>query len=159
MPPESGEEYRVIIEFQMGPNAPARVVATALMTLFASEDVCLVGPSLKNQVAIGPEGHYSRFAEKYAAAYGANKAHAIWNFGVIEAAFGSGIPATHPASLRGHIADSFMQVLGHLARDDARHEYVPGRVFAGPPGEPKKAGVPKKASAPKKPGVAGKARR
>ena len=43
-----------------------------------------------------------------------NKAHAKYNFALVEELFGTKIPLTTPASLRGHIADSFMQVLGYL---------------------------------------------
>jgi hypothetical protein len=110
----SGEALQVIIEYQMGPNAAARAVAAALVALFAESDTIIVGPTLKNKIAVCEEGRYYHFAEKYATAYGANKAHAQFNFAQVEKAFGSGIPATRPAKLRGHIADSFMQVLGHL---------------------------------------------
>jgi hypothetical protein len=97
----------------MGQNPPARIVAAALLALFAEEDVRVVGPSLKNKMALGPTGHYSQFTAKYSKTYDANKAHARHNFELMEAAVGTGIPPS-PPKLRGHIADSFMQVLGHL---------------------------------------------
>ena len=106
-------KYTVIIEYQMGPNAHARAIAAALVALFATEDVIFVGPSLKNKIRTGSAGLYGNFAKKYSNTYGANKAHAIYNFSVVESAFNSEIPVT-TAALRGHIADSFMQVLGHL---------------------------------------------
>jgi hypothetical protein len=109
-----GEAFRVVVEFQMGPNAAARTVAAALVTLFATEDVVIVGPTLKNKIATCEQGRYCYFAEKYRTSYTANKNHAKFNFSVVESAFGTGIPPTKPAALRGHIADSFMQVLGHL---------------------------------------------
>lgn len=104
----------VIVEFQMGPNARARVVSAALVTLFADMEVIIVGPSLKNKVHADEQGMYCHFAKKYARSYDANKAHAKYNFARIEQLFGTEIPAMRPAALRGHIADSFMQVLGHL---------------------------------------------
>jgi len=110
----AGESVRVVIEFQMGPNARSRAVAAALVALFADDDVIIVGPTLKNKIATCEEGRYCYFAERYASSYGANKAHAKYNFARFEDAFGTEIPATRPASLRGHIADSFMQVIGHL---------------------------------------------
>jgi hypothetical protein len=110
----AGERLRVVVEFQMGPNARARAVAAALIALFAESDTIIVGPSLKNKVATCEAGRYCHFAQKYSTAYSANKAHTIYNFGVIERVFGTSIPETRPASLRGHIADSFMQVLGYL---------------------------------------------
>ena len=113
-----GEKPHVVVEFQMGPNAPARVVAAALITLFAEDDVFIVGPTLKNKVATREEGRYCYFAEKYRTTYTANKAHAKYNFAVIEEVFGTGISGTISPALRGHIADSFMQVLGHLVHGD-----------------------------------------
>jgi hypothetical protein len=110
----AGERLRVVVEFQMGPNARARAVAAALITLFAENDVIIVGPTLKNKIATCEEGRYCYFAERYRSSYSANKAHAKYNFAQMEEAFGTTIPQTHPASLRGHIADSFMQVIGYL---------------------------------------------
>ncbi len=109
-----GERIRAVVEFQMGPNAKARAVAAALITLFAEEDVIIVGPSLKNKVATSEAGRYCYFAERYKTAYSANKAHAKYNFAALEATFGTSIPPTTPASMRGHIADSFLQVIGYL---------------------------------------------
>jgi hypothetical protein len=109
-----GEKLNVVIEYQMGQNFPARAVSSALVTLFASDEVIIVGPSLKNKIATCEEGRYCYFAERYKTTYGANKAHASYNFGRVEATFGTSIVKTNPPSLRGHIADSFMQVLGHI---------------------------------------------
>lgn len=116
------EGVRTVIEYQMGANAASRAVAAALVTLFAEEDVIFVGPSLKNKLATCEAGRYCYFAEKYASSYAANKAHARFNFARVEEVFGTSIPETKPASLRGHIADSFMQVLGHLAYGPADGE-------------------------------------
>lgn len=107
-------ELSVIIEYQMGPNARARAVAAGLVALFATDNVIIVGPSLKNKVSTCAEGRYAVFAQRYSNSYGANKAHAAFNFAQIEARFGTAIPPTKPLSRRGHIADSFMQVIGHL---------------------------------------------
>jgi hypothetical protein len=104
----------VVIEYQMGPNARARAVAAALVALFATDNVIIVGPSLKNKVSACADGRYALFAKQYSNSYGANKAHAAFNFARIEALFGTAIPPTKPLSRRGHIADSFMQVIGHL---------------------------------------------
>lgn len=109
----AGAPRRVVIEYQMGQNAPARVVAAALATLFADEDVTFVGPGLKNSLALCEEGRYSHFARRYKTNYDANKAHSAYNFLYAEKVFGTGVAPTTRA-LRGHIADSFMQVLGLL---------------------------------------------
>ena len=108
-----GEPVRVLVEYQLGANARARAVAAALVALFADEDVFIVGPTLKNRVATGEAGRYCHFAARYASAYAANKAHAKFNFARFEEAFGTGIPP-QAAGMRGHIADSFLQVIGHL---------------------------------------------
>lgn len=116
-----GEPLRVYVEYQMGQNARARTVAAALLALFCDEDVVLVGPSLKNKVALAPHLEYPLFAEKYARAYDANKAHALANYGYALTYFASEAPHCKK-SLQGHIADSFMQVLGHLAAGAAAPE-------------------------------------
>lgn len=103
----------VIIEYQMGPNSRSREVASALIALFADYEVVVVGPSLKNRVAFSAEGRYSNFTSRYKTTYAANKAHAKFNFALVEAVFGSKIKNVSPA-LKGHIADSFMQVIGYL---------------------------------------------
>lgn len=117
----SNEGLMVIIEFQMGVNAKARSVAAALVTMFAQYNVALVGPSLKNKIHTCPEGKYCYFAERYRRNYDANKAHAKFNFGKIEEVFGTAIPPTHPPALRGHIADSVMQILGFIVYGDQKN--------------------------------------
>lgn len=106
--------YHVIIEYQMGQNTRARAVATALVTLFATEDIIIVGPSLKNKIATCEAGRYCYFAEKYKTTYCANKAHSAFNLAQLESTFGTSIPYMSPVSKRGHIADSVMQIIGHL---------------------------------------------
>ena len=108
---------RVVIEYQMGDNAPARAVACALVAIFAEDDVVFVGPSLKNSIALGPGLALGDFTARYATQYTANKNHARANFDRILALFPSRLPPM-TAARRGHIADSFMQVLGMLVRGD-----------------------------------------
>lgn len=112
-----GAPLDVLIEFQEGPNARSRAVVPALITLFADGKVYLVGPTLKNRMAVTAANRYCFFAEKYAKSYDANKAHAKANFAALEQLFGSRIPAM-PAAQRGHVADAVMQILGHLAFGD-----------------------------------------
>jgi hypothetical protein len=114
----ASEGLMVIIEFQMGANAKARSIAAALVAIFAHYNVALVGPSLKNKIHTCQEGKYCYFAERYRRNYDANKAHAKFNFSKVEEVFGTAIPPTRPPALRGHIADSFMQILGFLAHGD-----------------------------------------
>ena len=108
----------VVIEFQEGVNAKSRMVVPALVALFADYKVYLVGPSLKNKIYLTEKGRYCYFVEKYAKSYDANKAHAKYNFAVLEERSGTQIPITKPPSLRGHIADSCLQILGHLSYGD-----------------------------------------
>ncbi len=105
----------LVIEFQMGANAPARTIAAALIAMFASHDTYLVGPSLKNKLEFGPNGQYYKFVEKYARLYDANKEHTRHNFAYLEQVFGTKIPPSQSSRMRGHIADSVMQVLGWIA--------------------------------------------
>lgn len=109
-----GVRLRVVVEYQMSANFKARAVAAALITLFAEDDVVIVGPSLKNRVYTAEEGRHCHFAERYKTNYAANKAHAAHNFRELERVMGTEIGAVRPASLRGHIADSFMQLIGFV---------------------------------------------
>lgn len=104
----------VVVEFQMGPNAPARTIAAAIIALFHKSKVYIVGPTLKNKMWFCEKGKYCYFVQKYKTTYCANKAHAAFNFSYLETLFGTKIPSTKPTNLRGHIADSVMQVFGHL---------------------------------------------
>jgi len=108
-------DIEIFIEFQMGPNHKARMVSSALIAIFSEYKVRLINPSLKNKIYTSEEGKHKHFIKKYSNLYLANKEHARHNFCVIETAFGSNIPYTKKSD-RGHIADSFMQVLGHLLK-------------------------------------------
>jgi len=120
------EQFQVVIEFQAGMNAPARKISDALIVMFITEDVVIVGPSLKNKIHACEKGKYCYFVEKYKNSYDANKAHTKFNFAYLESTFGSEIPSCS-AELRGHIADSFMQVVGHMVHggtdEEARKRY------------------------------------
>lgn len=104
--------FTVVVEFQMGPNAPARAIAAALIALFHDADVKVVPPSLKNKIWFCEEGKYCYFAEKYATNYTANKAHTKFNLEVLEKRFGTKIPKT--SLCRGHLADAIIQCFGYI---------------------------------------------
>lgn len=112
----------IAIEFQEGANAKARIISPALAILFlercTDSRVYFVGPSLKNKLHFDEKGQYRNFAAKYIRSYDANKAHAKYNFAVLEQLFGTQVPQTSPPSLRGHIADAALTVLGHLYYGD-----------------------------------------
>ncbi|MDE2097740.1 MAG: hypothetical protein KGL39_10865 [Patescibacteria group bacterium] len=116
------KDVNVPIEFQMGPNAPARVISDALITLFHEYNVFLVGPALKNKVWCTEAGRHCYFVEKFARVYDANKAHTAFNFEFLETTFGTEIPPTKPKKKRGHIADSAMQVFGYVLHGDKSKE-------------------------------------
>jgi hypothetical protein len=105
----------IFIEFQMGSNHKARMISSALIAIFSEYKVRLINPSLKNKVYTSEEGKHKHFIKKYSNLYSANKEHARYNFCAIENVFGSNIPYTKKSD-RGHIADSFMQVLGYLLK-------------------------------------------
>jgi hypothetical protein len=89
------------------------MISSALIALFSSYVVRLIHPSLKNKVYTCEDGKHKHFIKKYSSLYTANKEHSKYNFFIIEKIFSSSIPLTNKND-RGHIADSFMQVLGYL---------------------------------------------
>jgi hypothetical protein len=114
---EDANRLHVVVEYQLGDNAPARAVANALVTLFADDDVVLVGASLKNTIALGPGLALGDFIPKYTKLYTANKNHARANFDRVLELFPNALKPVNAAG-RGHIADSFMQILGMLVNGD-----------------------------------------
>ena len=113
MPHIIGLDVTVVIEYQMGQNMHANIVANALATLFIDHDVSLIVPTLKNKIYFTEQVQYCYFIEKYSRGY-ANKVHVIYNFNYLESVFGTKIAVTKPAKLRGHIADSMIQVLAYI---------------------------------------------
>lgn len=117
-------ELNVAVEFQMGPNAPARTIAIVLLTHFANAHTFLVGPAYKNKLwyPSRPDLRHCYFVERYKTPYAANKNHAKAlyfdhigpTFGHHEEAVLRGIPVR----LRKDFADCVMQVLGFLAYGD-----------------------------------------
>ena len=113
-----GLPLRVVVEYQMGDNAPARAVAAALVTLFIDEDVVFVGPTLKNTVALAPSLRLGEYNIRYSS-YTANKNQSRDNFDRILALYPNSL-APMTAARRGHVADSFMQILGMLVNGDGK---------------------------------------
>ena len=107
------EKITILIEFQMGSNHKANIITSALIAIFADYNIELVNPSLKNKIFINEEGKHKHFIKKYSQLYSANNAHTKYNFEQIERIFGTNIKKSTNAE-RGHIADSFMQILGKL---------------------------------------------
>ena len=113
------QKIQILIEFQMGANAKARMIFCALIAIFADYDVILVNPSLKNKIYTSEEGKHKHFIKKYSQLYSANKAHAKYNFELIENIFGSCPSISKSTSAeKGHIADAFMQILGHISQSE-----------------------------------------
>ncbi len=82
-----GIKYKVLIEYQMGPNDKARNIASQIMMFFTSYDfeIEIVGPSLKNKIFLGewaPENEtlHCNFVAKYSSLYSANKQHSKFVF-------------------------------------------------------------------------------
>jgi hypothetical protein len=103
----------VLIEFQMSQNVQSRAISIGLVALFAEHEVHFVNPSLKNKINLSEEGQYYNFIQKYKNSYDANKKHALFNFKTFEQITEQILPISD--RLKGHIADSFMQIIGHLA--------------------------------------------
>jgi hypothetical protein len=102
---QTSETYKVLLEYQMGPNDKSRNVGSQILyhysnmdTGFACSnklgtkniinssipvikyDVEIIGPSLKNKISIDKDKPYSYFIQKYMKSYDANKAHSKANF-------------------------------------------------------------------------------
>jgi len=119
----------VLVEYQMGQNSPARIVADALIAFFVDRDVRLVGPALKNSIALCEEGRYCHFAENYSKCYPANKAHTLYNFRHFLERTRTTIST--PKKLWGHIADAFAQVIGYATTEpDPKSEDARSRALA-----------------------------
>jgi hypothetical protein len=106
------EDLCVLVEFQMSHNTQSKIISIALLTLFAEYELCLVKPCLKNKIYLTNEGQYYNFIKKYNNNYTANKQHALYNFKEFERIFDQNINISD--KLKGHIADSFMQILGYI---------------------------------------------
>ena len=109
------DKLNVLVEYQMGPNAPSRIVSDVIITMFADENVLIVGAGLKNKVFFLDDEHsrHCYFLEKYASSYLANKAHSKYCLDYMVKLFGLiGVDESAPKKLKKDLADSFMQVIG-----------------------------------------------
>jgi hypothetical protein len=114
-----GDSIIVLVEFQMGVNAPSRVIASSLITLFIKHDVRIVGPSLKNKISLFDSGKYCFYIEKYTTLYTANKAHTKANLEYFVNTFNCGhVLKTTPKKYWGHIADSLCQIFGEACDEN-----------------------------------------
>lgn len=100
-----GEKYKVLLEYQMGPNDKSRCVCSQILYHYVNMDMAfsnsnvsipkesinliqcpiifdieIIGPSLKNKINLNKEQPYSYFIQKYTKSYDANKAHSKSNF-------------------------------------------------------------------------------
>lgn len=111
-----GPGLKVAVEYQMGANSNARVVAAAILATFHGATTFFVGPSLKNGIRVPGRGDldHCMFVERYARPYDANKAHAkalYWD--AIAPAFGHRVGDTEvPRAMRKDFADAVLQALG-----------------------------------------------
>ena len=99
------EKYKVLLEYQMGPNDKSRNVGSQILYHYSNMDtgftcsnklgteysidklkpvikydIEIIGPSLKNKISIDKDKPYSYFIQKYMKSYDANKAHSKANF-------------------------------------------------------------------------------
>jgi hypothetical protein len=117
-PPGDDPRLNVAVEFQMGANVPARVVATALLTHYAKARVFMVGPSFKNKLwyACRPDLRHGLFLERYQSRYTANKNHSKrLYYDHVAPLFGHSAAEAIPLRLRADFADCVLQVLAFRA--------------------------------------------
>ena len=75
--------YKVLIEYQMGPNFKSNSIGAQILYHYAKEsnalnesnEVEIIGPSLKNKLNFDKIHTYEFFIKKYAKSYTANKKH------------------------------------------------------------------------------------
>lgn len=116
-PAPNSSDLNVAVEFQMGPNAPARTIAVVLLTHFSDANTFVVGPAYKNMLwyPSRPDLRHCFFVERYATLYTANKNHSKeLYFDHIGPTFGHA-PQDVPVCFRKDFADCVTQVLGFLA--------------------------------------------
>lgn len=100
----------VLVEFQMSHNTQSKIISIIILTMFHEYNIELVHPTHKNKISLSENGKLSHFIEKYKTSYNANKQHAIYNFNLFESTFEQYINVSD--TLKGHIADAFMQIIG-----------------------------------------------
>lgn len=125
-PPPDSSRLNVLVEFQMGPNSPARTVAAALLTNYCHANVILVGPAYKNKLWYPSRAdlRHACFLEQYSTCYSANKKHtkALY-FNHIAPVFGHDKElffAKLPTKFHSDFADAVLQVLGFRAFGDSK---------------------------------------
>lgn len=126
-PPPDSPSLNVAVEYQMGPNAPARTIAIVLLTRFSAANSFLVGPAYKNKLwyPSRPDLRHCLYIEKYHKLYTANKNHSKdLYFNHIGPVFGHELGPVWPGislQMRKDFADCVTQVLGFLAFGDIEH--------------------------------------
>ncbi len=118
--PPVGPDLDVAVEWQMGPNSKSRIIAHALLAVYASANVFFVGPALKNKLRFPsrPDLDHCLFVERYASTYTANKKHAIAVNTTFIAPLFRHPPLDIPRAMAGDFADSVLQILGILVHGD-----------------------------------------
>jgi len=105
------KQTRIYVEYQMGANMKANIVADVILTYFYDfANVKLVPPSLKNKIKLCDGGGHSDFTKKYKSNYTANKHHTTFNLNWFLTTFN--INVSLKPSLVNHVADAFAQVIG-----------------------------------------------
>lgn len=103
--PEDNQKYKVLLEYQMGPNDKSRNVCSQILYHYANMnanfvhsneqngsrkamlnmkpvinyDIEIIGPSLKNKINLDKDKPHTFFMQKYTKSYDANKAHSKSN--------------------------------------------------------------------------------
>lgn len=103
----------ISVEYQMAPNDKASIIQIALMTIFSSYEIIVIPAAYKNTICFYEGGERYNFT-KYASAYDNNKDHTRKNIIYFRDTFAPACLYEKTDAQLGHIADSFMQILGYI---------------------------------------------
>lgn len=113
--PNTAEEVRVLLEYQMSANYQANAVFNQIFYHFIDYSPVTIAPCYKNKVFFKEELMYKTFSDKYATSYSANKAHTKANFLYFLETFNMFNSINHIKKKNiDDAADSFMQVFAYV---------------------------------------------
>jgi hypothetical protein len=111
----SGEEVRVLLEYQMPANYQANAVFNQIFYHFSEYAPVIISPCYKNRIYFSKDLEYKNFSSKYAKSYSANKAHTKANFIYFIESFSNISSIKHIKKKNlDDAADSFMQIFAYI---------------------------------------------
>jgi hypothetical protein len=117
------KDFVLLIEFQMGGNPKARMIASALIAYFHNlEHIYLVGPSLKNKYKLYEGGELDSFLEgELLTGKRAVKEQSKANFKYAVQKYK--FPIKLPEKLYEHISDAFMHIVGFCCEGTTKEKF------------------------------------